>query len=86
MIYLNIKQAKILHDSIIEISGGLAGYNQNQIGYLESILAQIQNDSYYPKFIDKLTHLIYFTAKFHPFLDGNKITRDIKILKERKCF
>lgn len=57
---------------MLEITGGLAGYNETQIAYLDSALEQIQNDDYYPNFIDKITHIIFSCVKFHPFLDGNK--------------
>jgi len=42
------------------------------LGQLESVLAHIQNDDYYPSFDDKLTHLIFGINKFHAFNDGNK--------------
>jgi death-on-curing protein len=32
----------------------------------------IQNDDYYPTFVDKITHLFYCTCEFHCFHDGNK--------------
>ncbi len=55
---------------IIENSGGLGGVkNVNQ---LESVLAHIQNDGYYPEMADKLTHLVFSINKHHPFNDGNK--------------
>lgn len=73
LVYItNVKYILDLHDRIIEISGGLAGV-KNQ-GYLESPLAHIQNDLYYPEFEDKLTHLVFSINKFHSFEDGNKRT------------
>ena len=36
------------------------------------MLAHIQNDDYYPTFVDKLTHLFFCVCKFHAFVDGNK--------------
>lgn len=35
-------------------------------------MAHIQNDDYYPTFIDKLTHLFFVANKSHCFQDGNK--------------
>ena len=32
----------------------------------------IQNDDYYPTFLDKLEHLFFCACKFHCFADGNK--------------
>ena len=39
---------------------------------LDSVLNHIQNDDYYPEFVDKLTHLFFSTCQFHCFADGNK--------------
>lgn len=63
-----------MHDDIISEIGGLSGANPKQIALLDSALTQIQNDDYYPSFIDKLTHLMFACVKFHPFADGNKRT------------
>src|SRR5690606_38993901 len=61
-----------IHDKIIEISGGWAGIKN--FGNIDSPLAHIQNDDYYPALEDKLTHLIFSFNKFHAFNDGNKRT------------
>ena len=42
------------------------------IGKLDSVLQNIQNDDYYPTFVDKITHLFFCTCQFHCFADGNK--------------
>ncbi len=70
LFYFNIEYAVRVHDDIINKSGGLSGINK--IGLLESPLEHIQNDIYYPKFTDKLCHLVYSIIKNHAFLDGNK--------------
>ncbi len=69
-LYFNAQHAVRVHDWIIEHSGGLPGVKD--LGQLESVLAHIQNDDYYPSFDDKLTHLIFGINKFHAFNDGNK--------------
>lgn len=79
MRYLSLQEVQILHDDMINTIGGLKGANPKQIALLDSALAQIQNDDYYPNFIDKLTHFkpiqsISACVKFHPFADGNKRT------------
>jgi death-on-curing protein len=71
-IYFDIKHAVEVHDMIIEKSGGKKG--ALNIGYLESALCHIQNDTYYPEFLDKITHLCFSVNKFHSFNDGNKRT------------
>jgi death on curing protein len=70
VIYFNVDYAIAVHDTIIDVSGGLTGIKDQ--GQLESILEHIQNDLYYPEFADKLTHLMFAVNKFHAFNDGNK--------------
>lgn len=74
MNYFDLQCAISFHDDIISEIGGLEGYNKTQIGYLDSVLEQIQNDDYYSTFFDKMIHIIFSCVKFHPFLDGNKRT------------
>ncbi|HEJ0350841.1 TPA: type II toxin-antitoxin system death-on-curing family toxin [Klebsiella oxytoca] len=68
--YFDIKHAITVHDWIIVKSGGFEGIRD--IGILESALDHIQNDWYYPGFVDKLAHLFFAINKFHAFNDGNK--------------
>lgn len=71
IIYLTLEQAKAIHRKTIKYSGGGA-YEQFDLGRLESVLHNIQNDDYYPTFVDKITHLFYCVCEFHCFADGNK--------------
>lgn len=70
ILYFDAQHAIDVHDWIIEQTGGLAGLKDS--GPLESVLAHIQNDDYYPTFYAKLTHLVFGINKFHTFHDGNK--------------
>jgi death-on-curing protein len=71
IIYLTLDQAVATHKKTVQYSGGGAlGYYD--LGRLDSVLQNIQNDDYYPTFVDKLTHLFFSTCKFHCFEDGNK--------------
>lgn len=70
-IYLTIEQAIEVHRKTVEVSGGGA-LGHLDMGRLESVLAHIQNDDYYPTFAEKLTHLFHSACKFHCFQDGNK--------------
>ena len=71
MYYISSEQAKSIHKTTIEVSGG--GIDEViHFGQLESVLQNIQNDDYYPTFVDKLTHLFFCTCEFHCFQDGNK--------------
>lgn len=70
--YFSSEYAIKIQRKIIEISGGASGVKI--FGNIDSPLAHIQNDDYYPLFEDKLTHLIFSFNKFHAFNDGNKRT------------
>lgn len=69
--YISLDEAKRIHQRTIKHSGG-GIYEYIDLGRLESVLTHIQNDDYYPEFIDKLTHLFYCVCQFHCFADGNK--------------
>lgn len=71
-IYFNVEHAVQVHDYIIKHSGGTVGVLD--IGRLESVLEHVQNDDYYPEFLDKITHLCFSINKNHAFNDGNKRT------------
>ena len=71
MIYITLEQADAIHKKTIQYSGG-GTYEHLDIGKLDSVLQHIQNDDYYPTFVDKLTHLFFCTCQFHCFADGNK--------------
>lgn len=70
IVYFPVDRAIREHDNIIEISGGATGIIKPEL--LESVLAFIQDDRYYPELEDKLTHLIFSIAMNHCFMDGNK--------------
>ena len=70
-IYITPEQAKITHEKTIQYSGG-GTLEELDFGKLESVLYNIQNDDWYPTFVDKLTHLFFFFFQFHSFADGNK--------------
>jgi len=69
--YFTLEEAINIHRLTISHSGGgmLGHYD---LGRLDSVLQNIQNDDYYPSFVDKITHLFYCTCEFHCFADGNK--------------
>lgn len=68
--YFDADHAEREHDWIIENSGGLPGTKNRN--HLESPLAHIQNDDYYPEMADKLAFLVFAINKNHAFHDGNK--------------
>lgn len=70
--YFDITHALSAHSIVIRESGGLKGVKN--LEYLESVLEHIQNDIYYPEFLDKITHLVFSVIKIHAFNDGNKRT------------
>ena len=69
--YITIDEAIKIHQQTVEHSGGGA-LGHFDLGKLESVLENIQNDDYYLTFVDKITHLFFCTCKFHCFEDGNK--------------
>lgn len=68
--YFNTEYAIKEHQYIIEQSGGLPGVKH--AGMIDSVLAHIQNDTYYPELLDKVTQLVFGINKNHAFNDGNK--------------
>lgn len=68
--YFDVAHAIATHAAVIEKSGGLRGIKDE--GQINSILEHIQNEVFYPYFIDKITHLVFAFNKFHCFNDGNK--------------
>jgi death-on-curing protein len=68
-IYIDAAAAIAKHDEIILKTGGLKGVQHE--GMLESTLEHIQNDVYYPTFVDKLTHLVDQVNR-QIFVDGSK--------------
>ncbi len=71
IVYITLEQAKAVHAKTIRYSGG-GTYEHFDLGRLESVLQHIQNDDYYPNFVDKITHLFFCVCEFHCFADGNK--------------
>ena len=69
--YITLEEAIRIHKLTISHSGGgMMGHFD--LGTLENVLQNIQNDDYYSSFVDKLTHLFFCTCGFHCFADGNK--------------
>ncbi len=71
LVYITLPQALAIHAKTVEVSGG-GSLGILDTGKLDSVLEHIQNDDYYPSFIEKITHLFYCSNKFHCFVDGNK--------------
>ena len=71
IVYITLDQAKDIHRKTIQYSGG-GTYAHFDLGRLDSVLQNIQNDDYYPTFEDKITHLFFCTCEFHCFAVGNK--------------
>lgn len=71
LVYITLEQAIEIHRKTVEVSGG-GSYGILETGKLDSVMQNIQNDDYYPEFVDKISHLFFCTNKFHCFQDGNK--------------
>ena len=61
-----------IHNKVLKLSGGLKGY-KDKLG-LKKVCDFVQNDLYYPEFLDKLEYIIFSISKNHFFNDGNKRT------------
>ena len=69
--YISKEDALRTHQQTVFHSGG-GSYEILDEGRIDSVLCHIQNDDYYPTFLDKLHHLFFAFCKFHCFADGNK--------------
>lgn len=69
--YITLDEAIEIHKLTVQHSGGGA-LGHFDLGRLDSVLQNIQNDDYYPSFVDKITHLFFCACGFHCFEDGNK--------------
>ena len=80
--YITLEEALAIHLKTVENSGG--GLTQCiDSRKLESVLCHIQNDDYYPEFVDKLTHLFFCACQFHCWIGNHfsyKIYADTKYL------
>ncbi len=68
---MSIQEVVEIHKKTVEISGG-GSIGILNLNSMEAALEHIQNDMYYPAFVDKLTHLFFVANKSHCFQDGNK--------------
>lgn len=69
--YITLDEAIEIYKLTVQHSGGGA-LGHFDLGRLDSVLQNIQNDDYYPSFVDKITHLFFCACEFHCFEDGNK--------------
>lgn len=69
--YPDYDEALIVYNKTIAASGGgLQGVKDE--GGIRKVLDFVQNDSYYPTFVDKLTYLVFGLCTGHYFEDSNK--------------
>lgn len=69
--YLDYDELLSIYYKMIEKSGGgLPGIIHGE--NIHTTLEFVQNDTYYPTFVDKLTYLVFSFCCNHCFTDGNK--------------
>lgn len=69
--YIEYDEVLNVYSKMIDASdGGFEGIRDE--GGIRSTLDFVQNDLYYPTFVDKLTYLMYRFCSGHFFNDGNK--------------
>lgn len=71
VIYLSREQVLETYSKTIDYSGG-GMKDAIHLEQLGGILEFVQNDMYYPTFVDKLTYLVFSINRNHLFSDGNK--------------
>ena len=69
--YLDYDEVLSIYQRMIDKSGGGFAGTRDE-GGIQSILEFVQNDDYYPTFVNKLTFLVYRFCRGHYFNDGNK--------------
>jgi death-on-curing protein len=69
--YLDYDEVLSIYQKMIDKSGGGFAGTRDE-GGIQSILEFVQNDDYYPTFVNKLTFLVYRFCRGHYFNDGNK--------------
>ena len=69
--YISYDEALVVYAKTVAASGGgLQGVKDE--GGIRKVLDFVQNDSYYPSFVDKLTYLVFGLCNGHYFEDSNK--------------
>ena len=69
--YFSFEEVLEVYRKTIHYSGGgFSGIRDE--GGIRSIIDFVQNDWYYPRFVDKLTYIVYSFCAGHYFTDGNK--------------
>ena len=69
--YISYDELISIHCKMIDKSGG-GTLGILKEGNIHAILEFVQNDDYYPSFVEKLTYLVYSFCDGHCFIDGNK--------------
>lgn len=73
ILYPTPQDALSVYAKTIAVSGGGAsGFIGDGEARFRSVLDFIRDDTYYPTFEEKLTHLFFSLCRGHFFLDGNK--------------
>lgn len=69
--YISYEEVLSVYQKMIDQSGGgFSGIRDD--GGIRMIIDYVQNDDYYPTFIDKLNYIVYRFCSGHFFNDGNK--------------
>ena len=69
--YIDYAEALVIYNRTIDASGGgLNGVKDE--GGIRKVLDFVQNDLYYPTFVEKLTYLVFGLCTGHYFEDSNK--------------
>lgn len=87
MIYLSLEQVVELHDVLIEKFGGIIGIRER--GLLESAIAApmmaVFGEELHKTIYNKAAAYLFYIAKNHAFIDGNKRTATAAALAFLRC-
>ena len=75
--YFEVCDILKIHNKVLELSGGLEGYKDKS--GIEKVCDFVQNDLYYPEFLDKLTYITEYIRDMEDLVIEfveNKINRE----------
>lgn len=78
---------EVYHKTVAASGGGLHGVKDE--GGIRKVLDFVQNDLYYPTFVEKLTYLVFGLCTGHYFEDSNKrvaLTIGVWFLVHNGCY
>ena len=67
--YFDVESIEEIHNDILKISQGLKGFKDKQ--EISKVCDFVQNDLYYPTFVEKLAYIIFSIHRLYNILRQN---------------